>query len=240
MKKALLIARRECFATFDSPVAYLVLAALPIMTATWFFLLGGFFVENDASLRGFFALLPVVLVLIAPAITMRMWAEERRSGTEELLFSYPFRVRELVLGKFFGAWAILALALLATALVPLTVAMLGPLDWGPVIGGYLGALLLGAACLSAGLFLSALTSNQIVAWLLGVVLLAFLNLPGWLIPVLPLSPDSVRLLLAFDMHERFGALSRGLVVFGDLVYFGGFTALFLGLNGLVLEARRWR
>ncbi|MBC8404071.1 MAG: ABC transporter permease subunit [Planctomycetes bacterium] len=240
MKRALLLAKRECWAAFDSPVAYLVLAALPVLTATFFFLLGNFFAEGSADMRAFFALLPVVFVLIAPAITMRMWSEERRSGTEELLFSYPFRVRELVLGKFLGAWALLALALVATAWTPLTVAWLGDVDPGPMVGGYFGALLLGAACLSAGLFLSALTQNQIVAWLLGVLLLAILNLPALLAPMLAVSPGWSQLLLAFDMNERFSAMSRGVVSFGDLSYFVGLTVMFLCLNGLVLERRRWR
>ena len=154
--------------------------------------------------------------------------------------SYPFRVRDLVLGKFFGAWSLLAMALLATACTPLTVAWLGSLDPGPVLGGYLGAMLIGAACLAAGLFLSALTQNQIVAWLLGVLLLSFLNLPGVIAPLLTLSPGWSRLLIAMDMHERFAAMARGVVSFEDLIYFLGITTLFLCLNGLVLERRRWR
>lgn len=240
MRRAVLLARRECAAAFDSPIAYVVLATLPVLTALFFFVLGGFFAGGTADLRAFFALLPLVLILIAPAITMRMWAEERRSGTEELLFSYPFRVRELVLGKWLGALALLALALLATILVPLTVAWLGPLDWGPVIGGYLGALLLGGACLAAGLFLSAVTANQIVAWLLGVLLLAALNLPSLLLPFVPVSPGTARVLLAVDLRERFQGLARGVLAFGDLAYFVGFTAFFLCLMGLVLENRRFR
>lgn len=240
MRKALLLAKREWWAAFDSPVAYLVLAALPVLTATFFFLLGDFFAAGSADLRSFFALLPVMFMLITPAITMRMWSEELRSGTEELLFSYPFRVRELVLGKFLGAWALLAMALLATALTPITVAWLGPLDLGPFIGGYFGALMLGGACVAAGLFLSAVTRNQIVAWLLGVLLLALLNLPAVLAPLIAKSPGWSRLLLSLDMNERFAAMSRGVLAIGDLSYFIGLIALFLCLNGLVLERRRWR
>jgi gliding motility-associated transport system permease protein/gliding motility-associatede transport system auxiliary component len=240
MRRARLLARRECAAAFDSPIAYIVLAALPALTSLFFFVLGGFFAQGTADLRAFFGFLPIVMILIAPAITMRMWSEERRSGTEELLFSYPFRVRDLVLGKFFGALALLALALFATVLVPLTVAWLGPLDVGPVIGGYLGALLLGGACLSSGLFLSALTANQIVAWLLGVLLLAALNLPSLLLPFVPVSPGTARFLLGLDLRERFQGLARGVLSFGDVAYFLGFTALFLCLMGLVLENRRFR
>lgn len=240
MRRALLLARRECSAAFDSPIAYIVLATLPVLSALFLFVLGGFFAQGSADLRTFFALLPLVLILIAPAITMRMWAEERRSGTEELLFSYPFRVRELVLGKWLGAVALLGMALLATVMIPLTVAWLGPLDWGPVIAGYLGALLLGGACLAAGLFLSALTANQIVAWLLGVLLLAAFNLPSLLLPFLPVSSGTARVLLAVDLRERFQGIARGVLAFGDLAYFVGFIALFLGLMGLVLEQRRFR
>lgn len=240
MKRAILIARRECQSAFDSPIAYLVMAALPALAALFFFVLGPFFVQQRAEMRGFFSLLPLMLILVAPAITMRMWSEERRSGTEELLFSYPFRVRDLVLGKFLGALALLALSLFATGFVPCTVAWLGPLDWGPVFAGYLGALLLGGACIAAGLFLSALTENQIVAWLSGVLLLAALNLPSLLMPLLPVSDQTARILLAVDLQERFQSLARGVIDFGDLIYFLSVIVLFLSWMGLVLENRRFR
>jgi len=240
MSKVWLIAKRECMAAFESPVGYVVLATLPILMGLFFFVLGNFFIQNDASMRDFFAFIPIVFILIAPAITMRMWAEESRAGTEELLLAYPIRVRDLVLGKFLGACALLACGLLATGFIPLTVWLLGPLDLGPVVGGYFGSLMLGGACLAAGLFLSALTRNQIVAWLLGVLLLASLHLPGLLVPLLPIDDSTARFLLAFDLHERFQDLSRGVIAVPDVAYFVGIIALFLCLMGLVIETRRAR
>ncbi len=239
MKRTLLIARREWRVAFDSPVAYLVLAALPTLTAAFFFLMGDFFARGEASMREFFALMPQLMIPIVPALTMRLWAEEQRSGTEELLLSYPFRVRQLVLGKFLGALGLLALSLAATALVPLTVAWLGPLDWGPVIGGYLATLMLGAACIAVGAWLSSLTHNQIVAWILGVALLLCANLLGAAATARAVPEALGRILLGSDLGLRFQSMARGVIDFGDLAYYLGLVAFFLCLNGLVLERRRW-
>lgn len=238
--RALVVARRELRAAFDSPVAYLVLALVPALAAAFFFVLGGFFEFGVASLRGWFALLPVLLVPVAPALTMRLWAEEFRSGTEELLATYPFRVRDLVLGKFLGAWGLLALALAFTAGAPLTAAVLGDLDWGPVAGGYLGALLLGGACLAIGAFFSSCTRNQIVAWLLGVVVLLGFNLLALAATAEAMPERLGRVLWALDFGRRFEDIARGVVAAEDLVFYGVVMAVFLGLNVLRIEARRFR
>jgi ABC-2 type transport system permease protein len=171
---------------------------------------------------------------------MRLWAEERRSGTEELLLTLPFRIRDLVLGKFLGAWGLLALAFLLTAGLPLTVAALGPLDWGPVLGGYLGCLLLAATAVAVGQFFSALTRNQVVAWLLAALLLLAWNLVGVAATATAVPAWLARVFLRLDFGVRFTDLARGVLDLRDLVYFGGLAALFLCGNGLVLETRRWR
>ena len=237
--KALIVAAREWRATFDAPTGYVVLGLFPALAAFFFLATGGFFDIGEASLRGFFGLMPWLLVLIAPAVTMRMWSEERRSGTEELLRSYPFRVRELVLGKFLGALGVLAAALALTAAVPLTVATLGDLDWGPVIGGYLSTLLLGAASLAVGLFLSACTQNQIVAWMLGAVVLVGFNVIGAAATAEAMPPALGRLLLAADFGQRFHAITRGVIDLRDVLFYLGATSFFLGANGIALERRRW-
>jgi ABC-2 type transport system permease protein len=125
--KAFLLAKREWKSAVDSPVAYVLLALLPAVSAAFFFVMGPFFDRGVATLRDFFGLLPWLFVMVIPAITMRAWAEERRSGTEELLMTYPMRLRDLVLGKFLGAWGLLAASLFFTAGIPLTVASLGDL-----------------------------------------------------------------------------------------------------------------
>jgi len=237
--RSLLIARREFFATFDAPTGYVILALFPALAAALFFLTGPFFALNEASLRPFFGIMPWLLVILAPAITMRLWAEERRSGTEELLLAYPFRLRELVLGKFLGAWAILGLALVCTLAVPVTADTLGDLDWGPVLGGYLSVMLLGGASLSIGLFLSSCTDNQIVAWLLGAVVLLTFNLIGLAATAEAIPPGLGRLFLALDFGNHFHAITRGVIDLGNVAYYLGVTVFFLCANGVVLERRRW-
>jgi len=237
--KAWVLARREWRSAFETPVAYVFLALFPAAAALFFFVLGGFFAQRSASLRGFFAVLPSLLIFAAPTVTMRLWSEERRGGTEELLRTYPFRVRDLVLGKFLAAFGLLAAALSLTAGVPLTVAWLGEPDPGPIWGGYLASLLLGAACVAVGLFFSACTRNQIVAWILGVMALVFFNgihaaatataVPTWL----------GRLLLELDFGTHFRSIVWGVVDLRDVLFYVAATVWFLCLNGLVLEQRRW-
>ena len=234
-----IIAVRELRAAFDAPVGYVVLGLFPALAAFFFFGNGGFFDVGEASMRGFFGLMPWLLVLLAPAITMRMWSEEHRAGTEELLRSYPLRVRDLVIGKFLGAFGILAAALVLTLGVPLTVAGLGDLDWGPVLGGYVSTLLLGAASLSVGLFLSACTRNQIVAWMLAAAVLIVFNVVGAAATAEAMPPAIGRFLLSIDFGQRFHAITRGVVAFRDVFFYLGVTAFFLAANGLALERRRW-
>jgi ABC-2 type transport system permease protein len=237
--RTLIIARREFFTAFDSPVGYVVLALFPALAAALFFVLGPFFAIGEASMRDFFAWIPWLLVVLAPAISMRIWAEERRSGTEELLLTFPFQLRNLVLGKFLGAWAILAVALLFTAGVPITLEILGDLDWGPVWGGYVSAMLLGGASLAIGLYLSACTANQIVAWLLGVVVLMFFNLIGGAATASAMPPSLGRIFLALDFGEHFHSITRGVIGIGSVAFYCGVMVIFLCANGLVLERRRW-
>ncbi|MBT4028623.1 MAG: ABC transporter permease subunit [Planctomycetes bacterium] len=236
--KAFLLAKREWKSAVDSPVAYVLLALLPAVSAAFFFVMGPFFDRGVATLRDFFGLLPWLFVMVIPAITMRAWAEERRSGTEELLMTYPMRLRDLVLGKFLGAWGLLAASLFFTAGIPLTVASLGDLDWGPVVGGYLGAMLMGAAAISFGLFLSASTRNQVVAWLISAVGLMTWNMLDFAATAEATPPALGRWLLAADFDEHFFAFARGVVDFRDVVFYLSVTVFFLCLNGLTFEHRR--
>lgn len=236
---SLTIARREIGAAFESPAGWAVLAFFPAAAAAFFFLLGPFFAAGEASLRGFFGNLPWLMALVAPALTMRSWAEERRAGTEELLLTWPFRVRELVWGKFLGAWAVLALALLATLGVPLSVGALGDLDAGPVIGGYLGALLCGGASLAVGLLFSACTRSQIVAWLAAVAALTVLNLIGLAATAEAMPPALGRVLIEADLQARFHAIARGVVDLRSLLHYALLSALALCGTGLIVERRRF-
>ena len=237
MNNILLLAKRELRSFVDTPVGYVVLAVFPATLAALFFLVGSFFVEGEATLRNFFNGMPMAMALLVPALTMRMWSEEIREGTEELLLTWPIRLRALVLGKFLGALSLLALTLLATIMIPLTVAYLGDVDGGAVLAGYCGTFLLGAVCASLGLLLSSLTRNQIVAWLSSSAILVVLNLLSIAATARSIPPTLAHALQTMDLGVHFYSMSRGVIDAADLLFFLALTLFFLVCNGLVLERR---
>jgi ABC-2 type transport system permease protein len=168
MDKTWAIGKKEFRSYFSSPIAYIFITSF-LAFSGWLFL-RTFFLENTASMRNFFGLLPWLLLIFVPAVTMRLWAEERKLGTLELLLTLPVKDYQLVIGKFLASFAFLSLTLVLSFSLALIVAGMGDPDPGPIIGGYLGALLLGGAYLSVGLFVSSLTENQIVAFIIGVLL----------------------------------------------------------------------
>ncbi len=237
--KVLTVASRELKASFNSPIAYIVAAAYLVFTSVWLFFLNQFFARNEASLRVYFSIIPVVFVFLVPALTMRSWAEERRTGTLEVLLTLPFREGELVLGKFLGCFALLCIVVALSIPLPLTLAPLGSFDWGQVAGEYLGVLFIGAAGICAGLFVSALSTNQITAFIVtGVVLLAFtlvnqvnqfVTLPPWLAGAINW--------VSFGHH--YDSFRRGVLDSRDVAFFLLAAASFLGLNVQVLVRRKW-
>ena len=182
MRKVIAIAQRELRSYFDSPVAYIVLVSF-LLIAGWMYF-STLFLMGRADMRPFFApsiFSPsMLLVILAPAITMRLIAEERKTGTIELLTTMPIRDGEVILGKFLAALSLIAAALVLTLVYPLSVAALGPLDWGPVVSGYLGLLLFSAALLAIGILCSTLTNNQIVAFIVSFLVCAALYYIYWL------------------------------------------------------------
>jgi len=186
-----------------------------------------------------FGPLPFVMILLVPAITMRLWSEEQKQGTLEVLLTLPVRHHELVVGKFLASWALLAAGLALTLVLALSVGLLGRLDWGPVIGGYVGALLLGAAYLAVGQFLSALTENQILAFILAlVVCLALYGLGTEAFSGL-FADRTASVLRAIGTGSRFQSIARGVIDLRDLAYYGCLTLLFLVACVLAVRARRW-
>ncbi len=172
----------ELASYFNAPVAYIVIVTF-LLVAGWMFF-SGLFLMGRADLRQFFAPSPfspsMLLVIIAPAVTMRLIAEERKSGTIELISTMPIRKWEIIVGKFLAAYALLAIAILSTVVYAITVAAIGQLDWGPVIGGYFGLLLFAGALTAIGLLCSSLTQNQIVAFIVGFIICAALYFIFWL------------------------------------------------------------
>lgn len=237
MRAALLIARRELGAYFDLPIAYVVVPAFLVLNATFLFVLNPFFLTDQATLRPMFEFAPFVFTLFAPAITMRSLAEERRSGTLEVVLAWPISDWALVAGKFLGALGLLSLAVGLTLPCALSVAALGDLDWGPVVGGYFGLVLLGAAYLAVGLLVSALTQTQISAFIGGFVVCFTFYAFDQIAAVLPTPAARVVEQLGFD--ARFAPIARGVVDLRDVTFFAVVVFVCLGLTAERLGRRRW-
>jgi ABC-2 type transport system permease protein len=238
MKTILTIFWKEFRGYFNSPIAYIFIISFLVFTNWLFF--KGFFLMNQASLRSFFSILPWVFMFLAPAVTMRSWAEEKKLGTVELLMTLPVRDYEVVLGKFLAGFIFLIVTLLCTFPLPLTVMAVGNPDIGPIWGGYLGAFLMGGAYLAIGCFASSLTENQIVAFIIAIFLsftlliigenLVIMNLPAALVPVFTF----------LGLGAHFESIGRGVIDSRDIVYYSSIIGFFLFLNGLSVESRKWK
>jgi ABC-2 type transport system permease protein len=236
MSPALVISRREIRTYFNSPVAYIVVSAFTLIAGGMFF---GFqlFLAGEASLRGFFENMPLLFMFLAPAITMRLLADEKSSGTLELLITMPVRDWEVVVGKFLAAMALLAAALGLTLAFAITVRALGPLDRGPAIGGYLGLLLMGGAYVAIGVMASAFTRNSIVAFIVAFVISFALFILGHVISYMPQSLQPITSFIAIGSH--FANISRGVVDSRDVIYYLSVMGVCLLVATLSLESRRW-
>ncbi|MBU2416256.1 ABC transporter permease subunit, partial [Patescibacteria group bacterium] len=164
LKTIYILFKKELISYFNSPIAYIFIGVF-LIVGNWLFF-NYFFLIGQASMRNYFAILPWIFLFLSPAITMRLWAEEKKSGTIEFLLTLPITDWQAVLSKFFGALVFMFIALLLSITLPITVAILGNVDLGPIIGSYLGALFLGGSYLALGLFISSLTKNQIIAFIL--------------------------------------------------------------------------
>ncbi len=230
--------KKELMTYFNSPIAYIFIGVF-LMVGNWLFF-KWFYLKDQASLRDYFALLPWIFLFLSPALTMRLWAEEKRSGTVEFLLTLPISNWQAVLAKFLGSLVFMFISLLLTITLPITVSYLGNLDWGPVIGGYIGALLLGGAYLSLGLFVSSLTKNQIIAFILSlgacfgffIIGEAFVlaGTPSFLAPVFKF----------LGLGSHFYNIAKGVIDTKDIIYYSSFIFLFLWLNAKVIEARSWK
>ena len=243
MTPMLIIARREFRAYFDSPLAYVVICLSFLALGAFFFLVGGGFWQIDrASVSQVFSLAPYGLAfLVVPVITMRLIAEEKRSGTLEMLITLPVRDSDVVLGKYLGALGMVMVLVLATAVYPFAMFKwpwnLGPLDTGPVFAGYLGLSLFCATTVAIGLLISALTESQAIAFFITVFVLLALWLLGRVAQYVGGTPGSVMNFVAFD--TRLSGFWRGLVDTRDVVFFLSVTATCLVVSFRALERRKW-
>jgi len=233
MQQVLHISKKEFRHYFVSPIAYIVISIFLLVTG-WFFFTT-FFLYNQANLRGFFDLLPLTFSFVIPAVTMRLFAEEQNVGSYEILVTMPVTFQDVILGKFIASLVFVVAMLLPTLAYPITVSFLGQLDWGPVIGGYIGSVLLGGAFCAIGLFASSLTRNQIIAFIIGMVICFSLTLVDRMLLFFPNSVLGVLGYLGTDFH--FQNISKGVIDSRDVLYF--LSVIFVGLYGthLVLQEK---
>jgi len=219
------ILKKELKDYFISPIAYIVLSIFLIITG-WFFF-STFFIYDQANMRSFFALLPIIFTFVIPAITMRLFSEEFNIGSYEILLTMPVTFGDIVFGKFAAGLLMTGAMLLPTIAYPIAISLIGDLDWGPVIGGYLGALLLGGTFAAVGVFASALTRNQIIAFILGAAICFILTLIDKMLFFFPESILNTIEYLGADFHFR--NISKGIIDSRDLIYF--ISVIFISLYG---------
>lgn len=242
MANVRIICKRELSGYFGTPIAYVFLAIFVFLSGIFAFYIGSFFERGQADLQSFFQFHPWLYLFLIPALAMRLWAEERRAGTVELLFTLPVTMIQAVIGKFLAAWAFTAIALALTFPLWITVNYLGDPDNGVVLASYIGSLLMAGAFLAIGSCISALTRNQVIAFVVsGVVCLGFVlsGFPLVLELVSALAPaivvDAVR---SFSFLTHFQAISKGVVQAGDIVYFVSLIVFWLFVNAVVIEWRK--
>ncbi|MBI2618857.1 MAG: ABC transporter permease subunit [Ignavibacteriales bacterium] len=229
------IFRKELRSYFNSPVAYVVIIVF-LGFIEWFYA-SDMFKVNLATMRDMFTLVPWIFVFVVPAITMRLIAEERKAGTIELLTTRPLNDAEIVLGKFLAAWALICISLLPTLVHYITIAFLGDIDHGPVIGGYLGLMLMAGVFVAVGLFASSLTENQIVAMIIGLVLMFALMILDKILIYVPEFMNTIVEFIGVDFH--FSNIARGVIDSRDIIYFASILGFMLYLSTLSLGRRKW-
>jgi len=228
------VVRKELASYFATPVAYIVITVFLAVTG-WFFF-STFFLYGQAELRAFFQLLPLMLSFVVPAVTMRLFAEEKHSGSFEILMTLPVSTRDVVAGKMLAGSIFVMIMLAPTILYAVSVALVGSLDPGPMIGGYIGAALLGGAYSAIGVFASSLTKNQIVAFIIGLAICLTLTLVDKFLFFLPSGLLNVLEYLGADYHFR--NISRGIIDTRDLLYFLSLIAIALIGTTKLIEKRR--
>ncbi len=242
MNDIAIIFKREFRAYFYSPIAYVFSVIFIVLNASIYMF--HFFFFGNADMRSFFSTLPLVIGLIfIPAISMRLWSEENKLGTIELLLTLPIRTELIVLGKFLASFLFYLIALAGTLTIPIILIILGKPDFGPIVGGYFGAMLLGAFFLAIGIFISGFFSDQIVSLIITSLVCGFLVLIGW--QYVPMVVDGwipglgEFLYNYIGVTRHFNDIERGVVDIRNIIYFLSFTCLFLFLNAKALERRKY-
>lgn len=233
--------KRELKGYFTTPVAYVFLVIF-LFFAGYLPFRQGFFDLRQADLSLFFRNMPLLFVFMVPCVAMRLWAEEKKSGSIELLFSLPIKVSQAVLGKFLAAWLFLFIALLLTVTMPLTVIYLGAPDIGIIIAGYLGALLMAGAFLAVGCFFSAITKNQVISFILSIAALAVLvyaSMPSTLNYLAGFLPASILSVVeSLSLLAHYESLQKGLLQLNDILYFVFLIVAWITACMVILDERK--
>lgn len=234
--------KREFQGYFATPVAYVFICIFLFCTGIFTFYVGNFFARGQADLKAFFTFHPWLYLFLIPAISMRLWAEERKSGTIELLMSLPVSLAGVVLGKFLAAWIFTGVALVLTFPMWITVAYLGDPDHGVILAGYIGSFFMAGGYLAIGACMSALTRNQVIAFVLSVVVCFLFTVSGapivldffagWAPQIL------VEAIASFSFLRHFNAITEGVIDLRDVVYFVSLIALWLFANAIAVEMRK--
>jgi ABC-2 type transport system permease protein len=242
MRNILAIFKRELEAYFTTPVAYVFIVIFLFLNGIFTFYLGDFYERNQADLEPFFQFHPWLYLFLIPAISMRLWAEERKTGTVELLMTLPVSLAQAVLGKFLAAWCFTAIALALTFPIWITVNYLGDPDNTVILAGYLGSLLMAGGFLAIGSCISALTKNQVIAFVVSVVICFAFILSGFPI-VLDFfrawAPQAlIEAISSFSFLTHFYSIRRGVIDVRDVIYFATLMAFWLYANTVVIEAKK--
>ena len=233
MRQMIHILDKELKDYFISPIAYIVISIFLLVTG-WFFF-STFFLLNQADLRNFFDLLPITFSFMIPAVTMRLFSEELNVGSFEILLTLPVTFTDIIFGKFFAGVLFIAAALAPTISYPIFISFIGELEWGPVIGGYIGAIFLGAAFTAVGLFASALTRNQIIAFIVGVGICFTLTIVDKMLFFFPRSLLSIINYFGADFH--FNNIAKGVIDSRDILYFLSVTFIGLYASKLAIQEK---
>lgn len=238
MSHVIAIIKKELKDYFNSPLAYIFISIFLVISG-WLFM-RSFFLQGQATMRSYFYLIPWLFLFLIPAITMKLWAEEKKLKTTEILFTWPIKDWETVIGKFLASLFFLIITVLLSISIPITISNLGDLDWGIVIASYLGVFFMGAAFLAIGLFISSITDNQIIAFILSVAISFVAFIIGETIVLYVIPGFLVNLFQYLGLGYHFSSINRGVLDSRDIIYYLSIIGLFLYLNIRQIESRKWK
>lgn len=237
MNQVWVITKKELLSYFNSPMGYIFIDVFLVLTAFLFF--QNYFIIAQADMRAYFSLVPWIFLFLIPAITMRLWAEEKKLGTVEILLTLPVTDTQIVLGKYLASLLFLMITLALSLLIPIVVVWSGPADIGVIIASYIGSVLIGGAYIALGIWLSAFTDNQIIAFILAIAASFFFFIIGQVF-ILQSLPNFLTPLFQFlGLGTHFNSIIRGVIDSRDIIFYLSFIGLFLFLNVQQITGRRF-